>query len=86
MSEKRYTCMINGCGKQFSSQVAKNTHRRDKHGKRVRRSNPYNGKSFPMAGLPRDDVYAFVDALDLPDGAHWAMIEELSGLEPGDFV
>jgi len=32
------------------------------------------------------DAYDFVDSLDLPDGAHWAMVEELSGAEPGDFA
>lgn len=25
-----------------------------------------------------------VDSLDLPDGAHWAMVHELLGLEYGD--
>ena len=30
------------------------------------------------------DVMEDVDALDLPDGAHWAMINERLGLEYGD--
>jgi hypothetical protein len=31
-------------------------------------------------------AYELVDALDLPDGAHWAMLEELTGMEPADFA
>ena len=34
----------------------------------------------------RDDIYEMVEAMDLPHRAHWVMIEELSGLEPGDFA
>ncbi len=30
------------------------------------------------------DVMEEVDALDLPDGAHWALIHERLGLEYGD--
>ncbi|WP_397586778.1 hypothetical protein [Sphingobium fuliginis] len=85
VEQKRFTCTIDGCGRTFANQQAKNDHRRDKHGKKTRQGDPYNRKR-PMAAMDRDDVYAFVDALDLPDGAHWAMIEELSGLEPGDFA
>lgn len=36
--------------------------------------------------MTAQDAYDFVDSLDLPDGAHWAMLEELTGLEPGDFA
>ena len=32
------------------------------------------------------DAYEFVSAIDLPDGAHWAMIEELSGADAADFA
>jgi hypothetical protein len=83
---KAYTCIIDGCGKSFVNQGAKNAHRRDKHSKKTRQGDPYNRTRPPMAGMSPDDVYTLVEAMDLPDGAHWAMIEELSGLEPGDFT
>ena len=84
--DKPYTCMIDGCGKKFGSQAAKNSHRKMKHGKVTPQADPYKRRAKPMAGMSPDDVYDFVDALDLPDGAHWAMIEEMSGFEPGDFA
>lgn len=86
MTDKRFTCQIDGCGKAFTSQAAKNSHRRDKHGKKARQADPYRRNARPMDGLDPDFIYGFVDDMDLPDGAHWAMIEELSGLEPGDFA
>jgi hypothetical protein len=86
MSGKNYTCMIDGCGKQFASQAAKNNHRKMKHGKKCRQGDPYKRQSRLFAGADRDFIYSLVDDMDLPDGAHWAMIEELSGLEPGDFA
>lgn len=86
MSDKRFVCTIDGCGKTFANQADKNQHRRDKHGKKWRQGDPYRRHAKPMAGLDQDFIYDFVDDMDLPDGAHWAMIEELSGLEPGDFA
>lgn len=71
------------CHKQFATQRARDDHRHMKCGGRRSKRQP-NGP--PMAGMTPDDVYDFVDAMDLPDGAHWAMIEELSGYEPGDFA
>ena len=35
--------------------------------------------------LPRD-AYDLCDSMDLPDGAFWAMVEELSGATPDEFV
>jgi hypothetical protein len=91
--EKRLTCTLDGCGKTFADQAAKNSHRRDKHGKKrnrhgkkVRQNDDCRRHAQPLAGLDRDFIYDMVDGMDLPDGAHWAMIEELSGLEPGDFA
>lgn len=84
MTDKTYTCTLDGCGKTFANQQAKNDHRRDKHGKKARQADPHRRRV--MAGVDRGFVYDFVDAMDLPDGAHWAMIEEFSGLEPGDFA
>jgi hypothetical protein len=87
MTEKPYTCMVDGCGKRFASQAAKNSHRKMKHGKaRPQGRSGYQRQQRPLAGMSPRDVYDFVDAMDLPDGAHWVMIEELSGLEPGDFA
>lgn len=40
-----------------------------------------------MADLTKEDVLRVmeeVDALDLPDGAHWALIHDRLGLEYGD--
>jgi hypothetical protein len=31
------------------------------------------------------DAYDLCDSFDLPDGAFWAMVEEMSGAEPADF-
>ena len=74
----RFTCNINGCGMKFHRKAEKDAHRVSTHG---RASN-----HRPLAAMGRDDVWDMVEAMDLPDGAHWAMIEELSGLEPGDFA
>lgn len=86
MSDHRFTCNVDGCGKTFRSKAAKGQHRVDAHGKRSKAHYRRLAGSGPMAGMAPGDVYNFVDALDLPDGAHWAMIEELSGYEPGDFA
>ena len=40
-------------------------------------------KRYPMSMREAVD---HCDALDLPDGAYFAMIEELSGAEPGDLI
>jgi len=32
------------------------------------------------------DAMDFADDCDLPDGAYWAMVEELSGCEPVDCI
>ena len=86
MSNKPFSCQIDGCGQQFATQAAKNSHRRDKHGARKVKRSPRHRDVHPMQGLDPDFVYSFVEDMDLPDGAHWAMIEDLSGLEPGDFA
>lgn len=39
-----------------------------------------------MPRMDRDLAYAICDDMDLPDGAFWAMVEEMSGAEPADFV
>ncbi len=86
MSEKTLTCTIDGCGKKFASKKAKESHRLHKHGIAPKWSKRQERYSPPMRDLDPDFIYSFVDDMDLPDGAHWAMIEELSGLEPGDFA
>lgn len=84
MSDKPFTCMVDGCGKKFASKKAKENHRKMKHG--IEPKWQKRQDTPPMAGLDPDFIYDLVDGMDLPDGAHWAMIEELSGLEPGDFA
>jgi hypothetical protein len=79
MSDKPHACTADGCTKSFASKRARHQHVCAVH----QRKKP---AARPMARMSRGDVYDFVDALDLPDGAHWAMIEELSGLEPADFA
>lgn len=32
------------------------------------------------------DAMNLVESMDLPDGAYWAMVEELSGCEPADCI
>lgn len=32
------------------------------------------------------DAYDLCEGMDLPDGAFWAMVEEMSGAEPADFA
>lgn len=32
------------------------------------------------------DAMDFAEGCDLPDGAYWAMVEELSGCEPADCI
>lgn len=52
--------------------------------KRHRPGKPANrGASRPSKALVKS-VMDDVEALDLPDGAHWAMIHERLGLEYGD--
>jgi len=79
---KALKCTIGGCGKTFSNRWAKDQHRRDSHGK-PDKTRFLRASRHPMSA---GDAYDFVDSLDLPDGAHWAMVEELSGAEPGDFA
>jgi hypothetical protein len=71
------------CSRKFTDDNAVRQHVRHRHPhvKGVKRA------SQPVrAVMDPDDAYTFVDALDLPDGAHWAMIEEMTGLEPADFA
>lgn len=75
---KQFECSV--CGKRFATKNAMQQHKRDAHGD----AKADNEK--PLSGWSSDWVYDFVDDMDLPDGAHWALIEELSGLEPGDFA
>ena len=80
----KFPCVFDGCSKAFETKLARHNHRRDKHEKPLRHQ-PGQNKP-PRAGMMPNDVYEMVEAMDLPDGAHWAMIEELSGFEPGDFA
>ncbi len=32
------------------------------------------------------DAMDICDGMDLPDGAYWAMVEEMSGCEPADCI
>ena len=80
----KFPCTFDGCGKAFETKLARHNHRRDKHEKPLRHKPAQN--NYPCANMARDDIYEMVESMDLPDGAHWAMIEELSGLEPGDFA
>jgi hypothetical protein len=77
-------CGINGCSRAFGDKRALHQHRCAKHWRKRPAVKPDNAR--PLGGWSADDVYSFVEDMDLPDGAHWAMIEELSGLEPGDFA
>jgi hypothetical protein len=36
--------------------------------------------------MSAEDAMDLADSMDLPDGAYWAMVEELSGCEPADCV
>ena len=74
---KTHACKT--CGKRFASDKSMQQHGRAAHSK-VRKI------AIPFANMGHQDVYDLVESMDLPDGAHWAMIEELSGLEPSDFL
>lgn len=65
------------CHKPFSTKSARKRHRKRGCGVKA---------GLPLAGMAAQDVWDLVESMDLPDGAHFAMIEELSGLEPGDFA
>jgi len=82
MMSKVFTCMVDRCGATFPNQAAKNQHRMAKHDKKTQQCDPYNRR----ARMSARDAMDFADGCDLPDGAYWAMIEELSGAEPGDFA
>jgi hypothetical protein len=49
-------------------------------------SKKHRKKAEPKHDMTPQDAMEFCDGLDLPDGAYWAMIEDLSGAEPSDFV
>jgi hypothetical protein len=71
------------CDRKFADANAVRQHIRHRHPqikgvKRARASAP--------AQMTPSDAYDFVDSLGLPDGAHWAMLEELTGLEPAEFA
>lgn len=36
--------------------------------------------------MSAQDAMDLADDMDLPDGAYWAMVEELSGCEPADCI
>lgn len=36
--------------------------------------------------ISAQDAMELADDMDLPDGAYWAIIEELSGCEPADCI
>ena len=59
--------------------MSTNRHKRHRPGKPANRGSSAR-PSKELVKSVMDDV----DALDLPDGAHWAMIHERLGLEYGD--
>ena len=81
MSAKTVPCKH--CSRKFVDENAAWNHARHRHlhaklGKRPQASSPTR--------MDAATAYELVDALDLPDGAHWAMLEELTGMEPADFA
>lgn len=43
-------------------------------------------KQKPEPKMSAKDAMEMADDMDLPDGAYWAMVEELSGCEPADCI
>jgi hypothetical protein len=82
-----YSCQIDGCGKTFATKSAKKHHRTDAHG--IKPHIPPSSQNWLArrdSRMSAADAMEFADGCDLPDGAYWAMIEELSGAEPADFA
>lgn len=85
--KKPFACGIDGCKKSFVDLRARHQHRCSKHWKKSKKSNCETRMDcYPMHVMNRNDKYDSVDVLGLPDGAHWAMIEEMFNLEPSDFA
>ena len=74
-------CSRKVAGEHALQQHIRHRHPRVKGAKKIKSS-----RVFHRSGADLAETYAMVDALDLPDGAHWAMIEEITGLEPADFA
>lgn len=45
-----------------------------------------NLATYESPKMSAKDAMDFAESCDLPDGAYWAMVEELSGCEPADCI
>lgn len=85
MTERTVPC--EHCGRKFADSNDVRQHTRHRHPSvKLPPKRKGDDRRARRAAMQPDDAYAFVDSLDLPDGAHWAMLEEMTGLEPADFA